>query len=278
THFDAPGGTDPVVLNLGSMGKGQAWVNGHHIGRYWTLVSPKDGCQRTCDYRGAYNSAKCTTNCGEPTQICLGSHSVLFSLFYYEVSYTKVMVIYMKQFTRGNPFKISIKSLSTCAICAQVSETHYPPLRMWTHSDLINRRMVVNNMTPEMHLRCEDGHTISSIEFASYGTPQGSCQMFSRGNCHAPNSLSVVSQFCECGIIFSLEEGLDEEKEDEGENNLGVLGDIIPEELESIHGVKEDVQDLDVGGLVSGSQPKKAKVEDFVLGLGSKVKAKEGAD
>ncbi|KAK2967263.1 hypothetical protein RJ640_000254, partial [Escallonia rubra] len=160
THFDAPGGTDPVVLNLGSMGKGQAWVNGHHIGRYWTLVSPKDGCQRTCDYRGAYNSAKCTTNCGEPTQI------------WYHIPRSWL-------YTSSNLL---------------VSETHYPPLRMWTHSDLINRRMVVNNMTPEMHLQCEDGHTISSIEFASYGTPQGSCQMFSRGNCHAPNSLSVVSQ------------------------------------------------------------------------------------
>lgn len=68
TYFDAPGGTDPVVLNLGSMGKGQAWVNGHHIGRYWDLISPKDGC-RPCDYRGAYSSEKCTTNCGNPTQI-----------------------------------------------------------------------------------------------------------------------------------------------------------------------------------------------------------------
>ena len=50
------------------MGKGQAWVNGNHIGRYWTLVSPKDGCDQACDYRGAYDSDKCTTNCGKPTQ------------------------------------------------------------------------------------------------------------------------------------------------------------------------------------------------------------------
>lgn len=68
TYFDAPDGIDPVALDLGSMGKGQAWVNGHHIGRYWTVVAPKGGCQDTCDYRGAYNSDKCTTNCGNPTQ------------------------------------------------------------------------------------------------------------------------------------------------------------------------------------------------------------------
>lgn len=67
TYFDTPAGTDPVALDLGSMGKGQAWVNGHHIGRYWTLVAPKDGC-RVCDYRGAYNSDKCEFNCGKPTQ------------------------------------------------------------------------------------------------------------------------------------------------------------------------------------------------------------------
>ncbi|XP_016499752.1 beta-galactosidase 16-like isoform X4 [Nicotiana tabacum] len=33
--FDAPEGDDPIALNLGSMGKGEAWVNGQSIGRYW---------------------------------------------------------------------------------------------------------------------------------------------------------------------------------------------------------------------------------------------------
>lgn len=35
TTFDSPPGVDPVALNLGSMGKGEAWVNGLSIGRYW---------------------------------------------------------------------------------------------------------------------------------------------------------------------------------------------------------------------------------------------------
>ncbi|KAK3023055.1 hypothetical protein RJ639_044771 [Escallonia herrerae] len=35
TAFDAPGGTEPIALNLGSMGKGEAWINGQSIGRYW---------------------------------------------------------------------------------------------------------------------------------------------------------------------------------------------------------------------------------------------------
>ncbi|XP_059632138.1 beta-galactosidase 9 [Cornus florida] len=189
THFDAPDGTDPVVLNLGSMGKGQAWVNGHHIGRYWTKVAPKNGCQRTCDYRGPYNSGKCATNCGQPTQI------------WYHVPrswlQTSNNLLVMFEETGGNPFEISINTRSTRTICGRVSESHYPPLRMWSNPDFISGKLSINDTTPEMQLQCEDGHTISSIEFASYGNPQGSCQRFSRGNCHAPKSKSVVAQACQ---------------------------------------------------------------------------------
>ncbi|MBA0702571.1 hypothetical protein Goari_027216 [Gossypium aridum] len=38
TVFDAPGGNDPLALNLGSMGKGEVWVNGQSIGRYWVSI------------------------------------------------------------------------------------------------------------------------------------------------------------------------------------------------------------------------------------------------
>ncbi|CAL5416749.1 unnamed protein product [Camellia sinensis] len=189
TYFDAPVGTEPVALNLESMGKGQAWVNGHHIGRYWTLVAPKDGCQEICDYRGTYNSDKCTTGCGKPTQI------------WYHVPrswlQTSNNLLVLFEETGGNPFQISIQSHSTDTICAQVSESHHPPLRMWSHPDFVNGKISASELIPEMNLQCDDGYTISSIEFASYGTPGGSCQKFSRGNCHSPNSLSVVSQACQ---------------------------------------------------------------------------------
>lgn len=68
TSFDAPEGSHAIALDLGSMEKGQAWVNGRGIGRFWSLVAPKTGCPQSCNYRGAYNEDKCTTNCGEPTQ------------------------------------------------------------------------------------------------------------------------------------------------------------------------------------------------------------------
>lgn len=42
TVFDAPTGSDPVAINLISMGKGEAWVNGQSIGRYWvSFLTPQ---------------------------------------------------------------------------------------------------------------------------------------------------------------------------------------------------------------------------------------------
>ncbi|KAK9072448.1 hypothetical protein SSX86_008882 [Deinandra increscens subsp. villosa] len=189
THFDSPGGKEPVVLDMSSMGKGQAWVNGHHIGRYWTLVAPKDGCQETCDYRGSYDSGKCQTNCGKPTQI------------WYHVPRSWLQqsgnLLVLFEETGGNPFHISVKTVSVETVCAHVSEDYYPPVKTWSHSSYINGELSADQMKPEMELQCEDGYTIASIEFASYGTPQGSCQSFSTGKCHAPTSSSILSKACE---------------------------------------------------------------------------------
>lgn len=224
-HFDTPPGVDPVALDLSSMGKGQVWVNGHHIGRYWTLNAPKDGCQ-TCDYRGAYDSNKCVTNCGNPTQswyssrqtysltdslspnfiqslemdikiqVCGGLKSLYVARYHIPRSWLQasdnLLVIFEE--TEKNPYNISIKLRFTEIICAIISEDHYPPLKVWSHPKISNGTISLRSTVPEMHLKCDPGRKISSIEFASYGTPQGSCQKFSRGDCHAPNSLSVVSQ------------------------------------------------------------------------------------
>lgn len=94
--------------------------------------------------------------------------------------------------TGGNPFEISVKLRSARVICGQVSETHYPPPHKWFRSS--DGQFSIKDSTPEMQLQCQDGYTISSVEFASYGNPQGRCQKFSRGKCHAPDSLAVVSK------------------------------------------------------------------------------------
>jgi serine/threonine-protein kinase len=45
-------------------------------------------------------------------------------------------------------------------------------------------------------LACPSGQTIASVDFASYGTPAGSCGTFSDGSCNASTSLSVVQAAC----------------------------------------------------------------------------------
>nr|CAB3446125.1 unnamed protein product [Digitaria exilis] len=71
--FNAPAGSLPVALDMGSMGKGQLWVNGHHAGRYWSyravVVSGSgDGCGQRCSYAGTYREDRCLSNCGELSQ------------------------------------------------------------------------------------------------------------------------------------------------------------------------------------------------------------------
>ena len=43
TMFDEPSGHGPVGLNMGSMGKGEVWVNGQSIGRYWVSFLTPSG-------------------------------------------------------------------------------------------------------------------------------------------------------------------------------------------------------------------------------------------
>jgi len=65
-YFNAPDGVEPLALDLSSMGKGQVWINGQSIGRYW-MVYAKGACN-SCNYAGTYRPAKCQLGCGQPTQ------------------------------------------------------------------------------------------------------------------------------------------------------------------------------------------------------------------
>ncbi|XP_044949208.1 beta-galactosidase 15 [Hordeum vulgare subsp. vulgare] len=197
TMFDAPKGTDPVAIYLGSMGKGQAWVNGNLIGRYWSIVAPESGCPSTCNYPGAYSESKCQSNCGMPTQ----------SWYHIPREWLQesdnLLVLFEE--TGGDPSKISLEVHYTKTICSRISESYYPPLSAW--SRLTSGHVLVDTIAPELRLRCDDGHLITKITFASYGTPSGGCQNFSIGKCHASSTLALVSEACvgnsECTISVS---------------------------------------------------------------------------
>jgi hypothetical protein len=55
------------VLQLKSMGKGQAFVNGNAIGRFWNIISGTK-CLIPCFWFGPFNPKKCLTHCHQPSQ------------------------------------------------------------------------------------------------------------------------------------------------------------------------------------------------------------------
>jgi hypothetical protein len=62
-----PAGNDPLALDVGSMGKGEIWVNGHSIGRHWPAYIARGNCG-DCNYAGTFTDKKCRTGCGQSTQ------------------------------------------------------------------------------------------------------------------------------------------------------------------------------------------------------------------
>jgi hypothetical protein len=54
-------------------------------------------------------------------------------------------------------------------------------------------------VSPKAHLSCGPGQKISSIKFASFGTPVGSCGNYREGSCHAHKSYDA---FQEVSLLF----------------------------------------------------------------------------
>jgi len=53
-----------------------------------------------------------------------------------------------------------------------------------------------HSRVPVATIACPEGMVIESIDFASYGTPGGSCGSYSVGSCDAENSLAAVQSLC----------------------------------------------------------------------------------
>ncbi|XP_057431346.1 beta-galactosidase 15-like [Lotus japonicus] len=165
TNFETPEGTDSMVLDLKGLGKGQGWVNGKSIGRYWpTMVAEKTGCSDTCDYKGNYGPEQCESGCGEPSQ---RFYHVPRS-FLNQKSNTLILFEEMG----GNPFNVSIQTIALGPICG------------------------TTNLERTLELNCQGGKTISEIQFASYGDPQGNCGSFKKGGWESSDSMTVVEGAC----------------------------------------------------------------------------------
>ncbi|EOY33043.1 Beta-galactosidase 8 isoform 4 [Theobroma cacao] len=185
TNFDAPAGNDPIALDFTGMGKGEAWVNGQSIGRYWpAYVSRSGGCTDSCNYRGSYNSNKCLKNCGKPSQ----------QLYHVPRSWLQpsgnILVLFEE--LGGDPTQLAFATRQMGSLCSHVSESHPLPVDMWSSDSKTGR-----TSSPILSLVCPSpNQVISSIKFASFGTPRGTCGSFSHGRCSSVRALSIVQKAC----------------------------------------------------------------------------------
>ncbi|GAB2277284.1 Beta-galactosidase 10 [Dionaea muscipula] len=181
---DPPSGNDPVGLDMIHMGKGLAWLNGKEIGRYWPRRSSvHDQCVAKCDYRGKFFPDKCDTGCGEPTQRWYHVPRSWFNPI------GNVLVIFEE--IGGNPTKIRFSKRETSGACILLSEDHPSSVESW--SPATNES---NNVKAAARLSCPGDAHFSAVKFASFGNPVGSCGSYIIGDCHDPNSASVVEKLC----------------------------------------------------------------------------------
>lgn len=182
---DPPKGDEPIGLDMKYMGKGQAWLNGKPIGRYWPRTSSKHGnCTAICDYRGKFLPDKCLTGCGEPTQRW---YHVPRSWF--QPSGNTLVIFEEKG---GDPTKISFGRRRATSLCGFISED-YPSIDLETWDNGFNDASEGRTV---LQLTCPESSVISSIKFASYGNPSGSCGAYSAGNCHYSNTNFVIEKAC----------------------------------------------------------------------------------
>ncbi|XP_008793242.1 beta-galactosidase [Phoenix dactylifera] len=190
TVFSAPAGNEPLALDMSSMGKGQIWINGESIGRYWPGYKAYGSCGG-CDYRGTYSEKKCQTNCGESSQT------------WYHVprswlNPTGNLLVVFEEWG-GDPTGISMVKRIVGSVGAEISELQ-PSVDNW-NAKVYGR--------PKAHLSCPPGQKMTNIKFASFGTPQGVHGNFSEGACHAFHSYDAFDKNCvgqqHCSVSVSPE-------------------------------------------------------------------------
>lgn len=90
----------------------------------------------------------------------------------------------------GDPTKISFSRRKTSGVCAIAAED-YPAFELEPGHE--NGYVSTKNKA-SIFLNCPKNTRISTVKFASFGTPTGTCGSFSKGDCHDPKSISVVER------------------------------------------------------------------------------------
>lgn len=90
----------------------------------------------------------------------------------------------------GDPEKITFSRRKMSSICALIAED-YPSADRKSLQEAGSKN---SNSKASVHLGCPQNAVISAVKFASFGTPTGKCGSYSEGECHDPNSISVVEK------------------------------------------------------------------------------------
>ncbi|XP_064966420.1 beta-galactosidase 13-like [Musa acuminata AAA Group] len=178
TTFQAPLGSEPVVVDLLGLGKGEAWVNGNSLGRFWpNFTANPYGCNQ-CDYRGNFQPNKCQTACGEASQ----------RWYHVPRSFLKrgePNTLTLFEEAGGNPNQVNFQTVTVGTACASASASE---------GDVLS-------------LSCQGGRTISSVDFATFGEPDGTCGAYVSGGCVSHEAVAILKDAClgrdSCSIQIS---------------------------------------------------------------------------
>ncbi|PHU12194.1 hypothetical protein BC332_19124 [Capsicum chinense] len=135
--FDAPEGNDPLTLDMGSMGKGQIWINGEGIDHQWPGYIARGICGE-CSYAGIYSAKRCQSNCEQPSQ----------RWYHVPRSWLKpsgnLLVVFEEW--GGDPAGVSLDRRATSRVCADILKT-YSSQGMDYHKELVETIMKVLAMS-----------------------------------------------------------------------------------------------------------------------------------
>ncbi|KMZ60479.1 Beta-galactosidase, family GH35 [Zostera marina] len=175
TIFKAPLGGEPVVIDLEGMGKGEAWVNGKSIGRFWSdfIASESYGAQcGECDYLNDLKTdyIPCQTGCGLPSQ-----RWYHVPRYFLKPGEPNVLTLFEEK--GGNPTAISFKTAKVGRLCGVVPEGR------------------------TLSLSCQGTRRITKIEFTSFGDSEGKCGLvnteeFKEATCESSGAMSAVKKAC----------------------------------------------------------------------------------
>lgn len=126
--------------------------------------------------------------------MCVHVHTYLYAtkivtqLFRYHVprswlSPTGNFLVVLEE-SGGDPTGISMVKRTVGSVCAEVTEWQ-PKIDNWRSKEYGR---------PKVHLSCDRGQKMSKINFASFGTPQGTCGSYSEGSCHAHKSYDAFEK------------------------------------------------------------------------------------